>query len=520
MLPPVNAVSTANAPPPPRRPAVPWLGGRGQPRHRYALAMLLVVAATGVSQLLFPLGDQENLIMAYLLAAVIAAVYLGRGPALLATTTGLLAFLYFFVPHYYSFVPADVLYLPTFAIMATVAIIVSSLTSRLRTEAMATEERERRSHALYELSRDLASASTRQSVAEVVDRHGKLLFARAAGVVELVDGRFEPLSVGVATPSEENESALRQALAGGRATRCGDFLVHPLVVAGEAVGLLCIADLELQELGSFEGMQLLGSFANNVAVATHRLLVSEQVLRARQHVEEERLRNVMLSSVSHDLRTPLASITGAVTTLLDGDVHLDAGTRTDLMQSIREDADALERQVRNLLDLTRLESGSMAAKCEWNSIEEIVGCALQRVDRLLAGRAVRIGLDPSLPLVWCDAALVEQVLVNLLENASRYTPQDASIEVGAELQPRELHLHVADRGPGVPETERERVFEKFFRGTTSVPGRGAGIGLAICRAVAQLHGGTIAVTSRDGGGAAFSLRLPQPENGPSTRSIP
>jgi two-component system sensor histidine kinase KdpD len=484
-----------------------WIESYRHPRHRYAIAIGIVAAATAISAALFPLGDTENLVMVYLLGVVLAAIRLGRGPSLLATLLGLACFVYFFVPHYNSFVLADLYYLPTFAIMVTVAFIVSALTSKVRADAVAMEERERQSRALYELSRDLAAAESREDVAIVVQRHVAPAFSCDASIVESDGEVLRPfLSTDPAVAGDAG-TAMQQAIAGRRAVDCGGFVAQPLIVAGEAVGLMCCAGLDLQLLRTDSTLRLLESFANNVAVAMHRILVGEHAMQARQKVEEERLRNVMLSSVSHDLRTPLASITGAASTLIDSDSALDAATRLDLMHSIREDADSLERQVRNMLDFKRIEAGGLRPQRDWHSIEEVVGCAMRRVETLLAGRPVSIRIADAMPLVWIDGALLEQLLVNLLENAAKHTPPGVSVDLDARMNAGVLSLSVADRGPGVATEERERVFLKFHRGPGAQP-LGSGLGLAICRAIALLHDGSIHAESRDGGGAAFVLRLP------------
>jgi two-component system sensor histidine kinase KdpD len=485
-----------------------WIESQHQPRYRYAAALAIVVAATGVSALLFELGDPENLVMVYLLGVVLAAIRLGRGPSVFATVGGFACFLYFFVPHYYSFVLADLYYLPTFVIMLTVAFVVSTLTSKVQSDAAAMEERERRSTALYELSRDLAACDTRQQVAVAVDRHVAAAFACGGSLVELVEGNLVPFVAGAAMPVDAEQGAMRVALASKGGMQLHGALAKPLVVANEPVGLLLCDGMDLQLLRSDAAQRLLESFANNIAVAMHRVIVGEHAISARQRAEEERLRNVMLSSVSHDLRTPLASITGAATTLIDDGAAIDDATRLDLVQSIRQDADALERHVRNMLDLTRLESGGIAAQRDWHSVEEVVGCAMRRVESLFVGREVRIAVDASIPLVAIDATLVEQLLVNLLENAAKYSPAQGPVEVTASMADGILRLVVADRGPGVSEADRERVFAKFERGASSRAKSGAGLGLAICRAVAALHGGSVSVHAREGGGASFVVELP------------
>ncbi len=493
-----------------------WIETGRRPRHRYAIAVGIVVVATAASAALFPLGDTENLVMVYLLGVVVAAIRLGRGPSVLATIGGFASFLYFFVPHYYSFVLADLYYLPTFLIMLVVALVVSTLTSKVQSHADSLEERERRSRALYELSRDLAAAGSRAQIAQVVSRHMAHAFGCESRLVEQRDGHLAPFDP-VAPPIEGAQStALGAVLASERGVECAGGIAQPLIVAGEGVGLLWCEGLGSELLRSEASVRLLESFANNIAVAMHRVVVGEQALRAMRHVEEERVRNVMLSSVSHDLRTPLASITGAATTILDGGAAIDDATRADLVLAIREDADALERHVRNMLDMTRLEAGGVVARRDWHSAEEVVGCAMRRVEPLFTGRKVSITVDGRMPLVSIDASLVEQMLVNLLENAAKHSPEGSPVDIDVRQEGARLRVEVGDRGPGVPAEDRDRVFRKFERGDDVGARHGAGIGLAICRAVAQLHGGTISVRDRKGGGAEFVALLPCAAEGDKT----
>jgi len=222
----------------------------------------------------------------------------------------------------------------------------------------------------------------------------------------------------------------------------------------------------------------------------------------------EEMRSSLLSAVSHDLRTPLATITGAATTLRDGGAGVDGGQREELLQMICEEADRLERLVTNLLDMTQLASGSLRVRREWTSLEEIVGSALARLDARLAGRTVRTDLPEDLPLFSGDAVLLEQVLVNLLENAAKYTPAASAVEISARADQGGMTVDVADRGPGLPAGDEARIFEKFVRGKQA-RGPGAGLGLAICRGIVEAHGGTLTAQNRAGGGALFRVSLPR-----------
>jgi two-component system sensor histidine kinase KdpD len=246
-----------------------------------------------------------------------------------------------------------------------------------------------------------------------------------------------------------------------------------------------------------------------IATLTERLRASTaEAESAKLRAETEELRSSLLSSVSHDLRTPLAAITGAASTLADEGARLSAAERGELVETIGEEAARLERLVANLLDMSRLESGAKLRK-EWIPLEEIVGSALRRLDRRLSGRPVRARLPEGPGLVEVDPVLFEQALVNLLENAAKHTPPGTPIDLDARRVEGAIVLEIADRGPGIATGDEHRIFEKFERGGTSAPG--AGLGLAICRAIVHAHGGSIAVRGRDGGGAVFSVRLPGAE---------
>jgi two-component system sensor histidine kinase KdpD len=245
-----------------------------------------------------------------------------------------------------------------------------------------------------------------------------------------------------------------------------------------------------------------------MGVAVERTRLAEARERARVDAEREQLRSALLSAVSHDLRTPLGVIEGSSSTLLDPGVTLDEATRRDLLQSIHEEAQRLNHRVRNLLDMTRLEAGAVALDLEWQSLEEVVGAALRRLDGRLAGRPVEVDLPPGLPLVRCDAVLVEQVLVNLVENALKYSPAGTPLGVAAREEDGQVSVAVTDRGSGIPGGEEERIFEKFYRAVRGGGPGGVGLGLAICRAIVGAHGGRIQAENRAGGGAAFRFTLP------------
>jgi two-component system sensor histidine kinase KdpD len=284
-------------------------------------------------------------------------------------------------------------------------------------------------------------------------------------------------------------------------------LYFPLVGSRGAVGVMGVRPPDSQSFEAPEQLHLLETFASQTALALERAILAEEAQLAQLRVEAERLRSSLLSSVSHDLRTPLTSITGAASTLLEADNGLTDASRRDMVETIAEEANRLNRLVQNLLEMTRLEAGVQIKK-EWHPLEEVVGAALARLDRPLRHHRVEAVLPKDLPLVPLDDVLIEQVFINLLENAAKYTPPGTLIEIGAMAGDGQVTVEVADRGPGLLPGDLERVFEKFYRGTPSGDARGAGLGLAICRAIVEAHGGRIWAENRVGGGALFRFTLP------------
>jgi two-component system sensor histidine kinase KdpD len=279
---------------------------------------------------------------------------------------------------------------------------------------------------------------------------------------------------------------------------------------GEGLGVLAYLDAEELPL---ESRSLLADFARQVGVAFERLRLGEEARHQALRARTEELRSALLSTVSHDLRTPLAVVTGAATTLRD-EPALDAPTRHALVETICDEAERLERLVRNLLDMTRVQAGVLEVKRDWVPVEEFIGSARARLATALAGREVRVSLPEGLDLVAVDPVLMEQVVLNLLDNAAKYTPPGSPIEVLARQVEGSLELEVADRGPGFDPRDGDRLFEKFYRGAAS-RGRGAGLGLAVCRGIVAAHGGTIAALPRPGGGARFIVTLPTQGTPPS-----
>jgi two-component system sensor histidine kinase KdpD len=264
-----------------------------------------------------------------------------------------------------------------------------------------------------------------------------------------------------------------------------------------------------------EQEHLLETFVSQVAVAVDRALLADEAQTAQVRVEAERVRNALLSAVSHDLRTPLTAITGAASAALEGEARMDTVTRRELLESIRDEAERLNRLVNNLLDVTRLESGTLQLRREWIPVEELVGVALARLAAPLRERKVTARLPEDLPPVHVDGLLVEQVFINLIENATKHTPAGQPIDVEARREGNAVVVEIADRGPGLPAGQEQKIFDKFY-GVGA--GSGAGLGLTISRAIVEAHGGRIGGQPRPGGGALFRFSLPagEPPRPPET----
>jgi two-component system sensor histidine kinase KdpD len=488
----------------------------------YAAALASVAISTAIDWAMFPYFALSNLIMVYLLSVIIVATRYGRGPSLLASVLSVAAFDFFFVPPYFTFAVSDTQYLVTFAVMLVVALVISSLAVRIRAQAEFARERERRMAALYAMSRELAGTRGVRELREVAVRHISEVFrTQVVMLLPQPDGRLAP-DEAAQFPMDVSELAVGQwvhehgQVAGqGTDTLPGASALYlPLTGSRGSVGVLGLRPQDPRPLQAPEQLHQLEAFASQTALAIERARLAEDAERAQVRAETERLRNSLLSSVSHDLRTPLASITGAASTLLENEAGLDAGTRRDLLETLHEEADRLNRLVQNLLEMTRLESGALQVQTEWHSVEEVVGAALGRFGKALAQRPVTTRVPPELPLVPMDDVLIEQVLINLIDNALKYTPAESPIEVTAEDGGGAVLIEVADRGPGLRPGEERRIFEKFQRAEAGPTVRGAGLGLAICRGIVHAHGGRIWAENRPGGGVTVRFTLPVKEAPP------
>jgi two-component system sensor histidine kinase KdpD len=491
---------------------------RGAEYLRAIGVITLTTAVAAAARALLRVPDVE---MLFLLGVMIAALTTGRRASLLAAALAVVSYDFFFVPPAFTLDVSDARYLLTFAMMLVVSVVIGTLTLRLREQQRAAVGRERRTSALYGFSRELGAALDDEGVAAVCVKavaeafDAEVVFLRVRGDEDLAALAAAPRGATLG-PSERGVAqwVAEHGRAAGRGTDTlpGEAVIcAPVRAWGDVLAVLAVRTGDERGLGA-EQRSLLEALARQAALALDRVRLAAEARQAALRAKTEELRSGLLSAVSHDLRTPLATITGAATTLR-ADAELDPATRRDLTDAICEEAERLERLVSNLLDMTRLDSGAVEPKREWVPLVEVVGGALTRLERRLAGRRVTTSLPDDLPLVSLDPVLVEQLFVNLLENAAKYTPPGSELEVRARSEGGTLVVDVADRGAGIAPGDEERIFERFHRGAHAGV-RGVGLGLPIARAIAQAHGGRLVAQNRPGGGAVFRLTLPLPTEPP------
>ncbi len=471
---------------------------------------------TALGYVINPFVTLVDLAMVYLLGVVVVSSYAARGPSVLAVLLGVASFDFFFVPPYLTFAVSDVRFVFTFLVMIIVALVISSLTLRIRQQADAARGRERSTSALYSLSRELLHERGFERLSAAAIKHISELFS--SDVVIMIPEPSGSMKEVYSGPNnfadDQRESSVarwtfdhRQRAGLGTDTLPGAKALYlPLTSSGKTVGVIGICPPGSAGAFDHEQIHAIESFANQTAMAIERAFLAEEAQQALLKAETEELRNTMLSSVSHDLRTPLAAITGAATTLLEQHAVLDDHAKRELTETIYEEAEHLNLIIRNVLDMTRLEAKGLTIKKEWGSIEEIAGVALNRIADKLSARPVAVSIPGDLPLVRFDPLLIEQVFMNILDNALKYTPEGSPLEISAEVKDGSVVVKIADRGPGLTPGSEERIFDKFVH--SAGPGGGIGLGLAISRAIIATHGGRIWAENRATGGAAFRFTLP------------
>ncbi len=440
---------------------------------------------------LLPYFDMANIAMLFVLTVVLVAVRLGREASVVATVVGVVAFV-LLTPRI-AFGASDLQYTVTFMVMLVVGLITGGMTADLRYQARIAIHRESRSRALYEFARALSGALQTEQVFDITRAFIQRTFnAHATLLLPDQQGRLSyPELPG------RGESPVMSVLDMGLA------LVAPM----RTRGVLVIWSENARWMLIPEQRKQLDTFGALAAIALERVHYVEVAQEALVSMESERLRNSLLAALSHDLRTPLTSLVGLSESLAISRPALTPAQH-DLALSLRDEAVRMSTLVANLLEMARIQSGHVQLNLQWQAIEEVVGSALRASHLQLTRHQVKTALERDLPLVRFDAVLIERVLCNLMENASKYTAPGSCITIGAAVQGDHLTVTVSDNGPGLPAGREEALFEKFTRGERESPIPGVGLGLAICRAIVQAHGGTIRASQSADGGAAFAFTLP------------
>ncbi len=483
----------------------------------YAWSLALVAAATLAGEIVSNFLSPTNLVMLYLLAVVISALSFGLGPSLAAAFFGVLAFDFFFVPPHLTFAVSDTEYFITFAALFIVGTVISSLVSRVRNQTEALRAREAQTAKIYALSRDLAAALNLEEIVAAIIRHVSDNLNAKTAILLPEQGRLNLKAASPEVVLDDNEKSValwvfEHKQAAGRFTdtlRSSNMLYMPLQTAGSVVGVIGV-DLGAGSL-SIDRSQILEAFANQAAVAIERGKFVQEAGQAQVTQATEQLERSLLNSISHDLRTPLASITGVLSSLKEEGHHLQPEAKSELIDTALGEAGRLNRFVRNLLDMTRIESGALKVNKELYEVQDLVGSSVMSLG--MSARSRVASTIAAVPLVPMDFVLMTQVLVNLMDNALKYSSADSEVEVEARVRGGLLEISVSDRGPGIPENDLQKVFDKFYRVHRPEGVSGTGLGLAICKGIVEAHGGLIRAENMEGGGAKFTVMLPLSEKG-------
>ncbi|MES2182533.1 MAG: DUF4118 domain-containing protein, partial [Pseudomonadota bacterium] len=497
----------------------------------YYLAMATCMLTSAIASLLLTYFDLSNVVMLFLLGVILVSSKYGRGPGIFSSVISVASFDFFFVTPRFSFTVSDTQYLLTFAVMFMVALVISNLTSGLRYQAVIAMHRERRSRALYDLGKSLASALTSSHIIEISVHHLSGIFQSKLAILlpdsqEKITLSSTNLFADATSNHADSHRALeldagiaqwvyghqQQAGFGTDTLPSSPALYLPLQAPMRTRGVLVIVPENKRMIFLPEQRQLLDTFATQIAIAIERVHYVEVAQDALVSMESERLRNSVLSAISHDLNTPLTTIV-ATADLLKQQTSID-DKRYEYVAMLYEQSIRLRNLVINLLEMARLQSGKVKLNKQWQLLEEVVGTALRTMKQVLVAHQIEINLPDTLPLLAFDAVLIDRVLCNLLDNAAKYVPKNTKISIAAAIHGQEVWVSVTDNGPGLAENLKNQIFEKFTRGEKESSKAGVGLGLSICKAIIEAHGGKIwasnkhSTTNMHDTGAIFTFSLP------------
>jgi two-component system sensor histidine kinase KdpD len=450
-----------------------------------------------------------------MLAVVLGALRWGRWAAAVSAVSSAIIFDYFFVSPFRSFVVSDIWYFITLTSLLGVGFLVSALAVSAREEARSANKREAYTAALYSLTGSLAATSHLDEMLEAIGRHMRDTFQQPI-VILLPDGRglVSRFCSPDFTSTADDRAAAASVFQNGQAAGWGTSMFptvwayyRPLKTWRGTVGVLGLQFASLKEQLPADQEQLLGAFVNQAALAITRTVLAEEARRAELLQEGDKLQKALLNSISHNLRTPLASVTGSLNSVLEDGHLLDVSTQRELLETACSESKRLDRLLQNLLDMTRLEGGAVRVKHEPCDLEDVFGAALAQLGER-GRRQISALVPPGLPLIPMDSVLIAQVIVNLLDNALKYSGDESPVQLEAQVADNRLQVRVADRGKGIRKEDCERVFEKFYRGSSEGTPGGTGLGLSICKGFVEAHGGRIWAEPGVQGGTEVKFNLP------------
>jgi len=491
----------------------------------YLQGLVLVTVATLIGQLIHQLFTPTTIMGLYVLAVVITAYFGGLGPSIMVSVVGVLAFDFFFIQPYLSFNVSDTQYILTFLVLLMVGIVISYLTSRVRRQTEAAKIKERETYALFALGKDLAVSNDLETYMQVIIRRARETFGHDVIAFLPDPEKNKTLKLylsGQDITIDENEMAAaiwafeHQKVVGFGTDTLPNAKARyiPLVTARGKVGVLAVLASDSGDKLTIGQERLLLAYADLAALAIESILLNEEAHNAQILRDTEKLQTALLNSVSHDLRTPLVSIIGVLSSLQDEGINLDNAAQTKLVQVAREEAERLNHLITNLLDISRVEAGAIRIFREPSDVQDLVGTALEQLKSHISQHSIQVEIPTDLPFVAVDFGLIVQTLVNVIDNANKYSPVNSPIEIKGKNAGKEVYIEIADRGFGIPPEDLLKIFDKFYRVEHAGSVAGTGLGLSICKGIIEAHGGRIEAENRVGGGTIIRIILPAAENKP------
>jgi two-component system sensor histidine kinase KdpD len=495
-----------------RKQAFEWRG--------YLIGLGLVAVATLIGWMVHTFFAPANIIMIYPLCVTVSAILGGLGPSIFVSILSVLAFDFFFVTPFYTFAVDDTQYLFTFVALLVVGITISYLTSRIRQHTQAAKQRERETAALYALGRDLAISGDLESYIDAIVKRIKEALGHEVTIFLGESEKREKLRAytsreEVRVDESELAIAIRSFKHRQKVLSNDNVRYLPLLTARGIIGVMALKAPDNGRELTTEQERLLGAYTDLVAVAIEGIRLSEELHNAQVLKATEKLQSALLNAISHDLRTPLVSVIGTLSSLQEEGMELDENAKKNLIQVALEEADRLNHLITNLLDESRIEAGVITLSRRPSEVQDLVGAALEQLGNRASARSIDIDIPEDISFISVDFGLIVQTLANILDNAIKYSPADSPIEIKTRQSDQEVQIEVTDHGVGIPEEDLGNIFDKFYRIKRPDNVAGTGLGLSISKGIVETHGGRIVAEKGSDGGTVIKIRLPIGHSNPS-----